>query len=301
MAVSFALRAPVSSRNIGLDVWMARVVELSEKVEDSWDISSVHDLRVAIRRCRTMADALSQVNPSPGWRKVKKTSREVFHQLGLLRDTQVEREWVKKLGPGGDAARKALLRHLMRREAQQKVLARSALRKFDRKEWKKWQRKLPDKARFFPLESIVYQRLALAQLNDAMSLCHSARKGRSRVAWHRLRIGLKHFRYTVENFLPQRAEAWIQDLKRVQDLLGEVHDLDVLRTEILRLRPPLAEESKRAWLARIEEGRTVRLAEVNARFSGRDSLWLEWRAGFGWNRPLHSAPSISQADAASSA
>jgi len=301
MAASLALRVPVSSRNIGLDVWMARVLELSQKVEDSWDADTVHDLRVAIRRCRTMADALSQVNPSPGWRKLKKTSRELFHHLGVLRDTQVEREWVKKLAPGGDPGRKMLLRHLTRRETQQKTIARGALKRFDRKDWKKWQRKLPDKARFFPLESVVYQRLALAQLNDAVNLYQTARKGRSRIAWHRLRIGLKHFRYTVENFLPQRSGVWIEDLKRVQDLLGEVHDLDVLRAEILRLRPPLGEESKKAWLARIEEGRVARLAEVNARFTGRNSLWLGWRAGFGWAHSLHSVPAISQADAASSA
>lgn len=301
MAVSIALRVPVSNRNIGLDVWMARALELSQKVEDSWDADTVHNLRVAIRRCRTMADALSRVNPSPGWHKIKKTSRNLFHHLGLLRDVQVEHEWVKKFGPASDPARKLLLRHLTGCERQQKGSARDALKRFDRKEWKKWQHKLAEKARFFPLESVVYQRLALAQMNEAAGLYRSARKGRSRIAWHRLRISLKRFRYTVENFLPQRSEVWIEDLKRVQDLLGEAHDLDVLRAEILGLRPPLGEESKKAWLARMKEERATRLAEVNVRLSGRDSLWLTWRAGFGWNHPLRSVPVIPRTDAASSA
>lgn len=307
MAASMPLEVPVSNKHIGLETWMARTLELSHRVEDSWDAEGVHDLRVALRRCRTMAEALSEVNPSPGWRKLKKASRELFHQLGVLRDVQVEREWVKRLGPSRDPLRRVLLSHLARREKQQRRIAREALERFDRKEWKKLLRKLPEKARFFPLESVVYQRLALAQLNAAVELFQAAQKRRSRVAWHRLRIGLKRFRYTLENFLPQRSEVWIDDLKRLQDLLGEVHDLDVLRAEILRLRLKLDPEGVKVWLGRIEEGRQARLAEVRARISDKNSLWLTWRAGFGWNHSLHAvaqprrAAPILRADAASSA
>ena len=76
----------------------------------------------------------------------------------------------------------------------------------------------------------MFQRLALTRLNEAAELYQRARKGRSRIAWHRLRIGLKGFRYTLENFMPQRYQPWSEDLKRIQDLLGEVHDMDVLRS-----------------------------------------------------------------------
>lgn len=301
MAVSIPLGVPVSNKSVGLEIWMAKVLDLSEKVKETWDADAVHDLRVAIRRCRTMADVLSEVNPSSGWRKLKKTSRDVFHKLGLLRDVQVEHDWVRKLAPARDPVRRVLLRYLGERERHFRKASRQAIDQFDRKEWKKWQRKLPEKARFFPLESVVYQRLALAQLNEVVQLYQAARKSRSRVAWHRLRIGLKQFRYTVENFLPQRSEVWIEDLKHLQDLLGEMHDLDVLRGEILHIRPPLDPASKKAWLARIEEMRKPRLAEVNARLSDRESLLLTWRAGFGWNHSLHIAAPIPQIDAASSA
>jgi CHAD domain-containing protein len=265
---------------------MNRVLETAEEVRDDWDTDKVHDLRVALRRCRTMADALSEVNPTPGWRKLKKSTRDLFQALGDLRDTQVEREWAKKLGAASDPVRKHLLKVLARKEAKHRDEAGKALDQFDRKDWKKWSKKLPAKAEFFPVESVVFQRLAVARLNDAVALYQRARKGRSRVAWHRLRIGLKEFRYILENFLPQRYAAWSEDLKHMQDLLGEVHDLDVLRSEIRRHCARLDAEGVAKWMKRIEDERSARLEEFRKKTADKESLWLVWRAGFPWGRAL---------------
>ena len=54
---------------------MKRVLDVADKIRPEWDSDDVHDLRVALRRSRTMAEALSEVNPAPGWRKLKKASR----------------------------------------------------------------------------------------------------------------------------------------------------------------------------------------------------------------------------------
>lgn len=269
---------------------MDRVLERAEQVERGWDADDVHDLRVALRRCRTMADALSEVNPGPGWRKLKKASRDLFHALGDLRDTQVMRAWVKKLGPAGDPVRRHMLGQLSRQEQQHRAGAEQAIDQFDRKEWRKLARKLGPKARFFPLESIVFQRLALTKLNAAVDLYQQARKKRSSLAWHRLRIGVKRFRYIVDNFLPQQSQAWAGDLKRVQDLLGEVHDMDVLRSAIRRQATKLDPAMVAKWIARIESERKVRLTEFISKTTGPESFWLTWRAGFPWGHALVGAP-----------
>ncbi len=286
MALTFSLPANQAARGVGLEVWMDRVLERAEQVRHSWDADDVHDLRVALRRCRTMADALSEVNPGPGWRKLKRASRELFHALGELRDTQVKRARVKKLGTPGDPLRKHMLRLLSQREIKDQKIAEQALDRFDRKEWKKLTRKLVSKSRYFPTESVVFQRLALARLNDAVELYQQARTRRSAAAWHRLRIGLKLFRYLVENFLPQRYEVWSDDLKRLQDLLGDVHDLDVLRTEIHRNSAKLNPAIVAQWLEKIDRERKVHFQEFVSRTSGPDSPWLTWRAGFQWGHSL---------------
>ena len=80
--------------------------------------------------------------------------------------------------------------------------------------------------------------------------------------------------------MPQRYQPWSEDLKRIQDLLGEVHDLDVLRTVIRRQRTKLVEADVLQWFERIEEARRERLEKFRSVVGSKGSLWMVWRAGF---------------------
>jgi phosphohistidine phosphatase len=273
---------------------MKRVLDLADKIRPEWDSDDVHDLRVALRRSRTIAEALSEVNPAPGWRKLKKGSSRLFHDLGALRDSQVQQISVRKLGAPGDSVRKWMLRSLSQQEKQFRRSAERALDEFDRKEWRRLARRLPQKALLFPIESVVFRRLALGRLNWVVELQQQARKGSSGVAWHRLRIGLKQFRYIAENFLPGRYEVWVEDLKRMQDLLGEAHDLGVLLQEIRRQRKALDASVVTRWLSRIDAERKTRINDLLARISGKQSPWIVWRAGLQWGHQLVPAAAAEQ-------
>jgi CHAD domain-containing protein len=279
MAQTITLLVPISAKNDALEKWMERVLRRVQKVRKTWNTAGVHDLRVALRKCRTMADALTDTNPSPGWNKLKRSSKKVFHTLGELRDIQVEQEWVKKLLPVATEARTQLLKRLRVLESRRLQEAQKELDRFDRKEWRKLSRKLRTKADMFPVGSVVFQRLALMKLNDAVELYRQARKRKSGVAWHRVRIAIKRFRYIVENFLPQHYEAWARDLKETQDLLGEMHDLDVLRTYIRRHARELGPQAIASWLEQIRLARAERLEKFLAKTNGKESLWLDWRTG----------------------
>jgi CHAD domain-containing protein len=290
MALPFPASPDDSPRNVGLEVWMNRVIDRAEKVQESGDADAVHDLRVALRRSRTIAEASSEVNPAPGWRKLKRSTRDLFHDLGELRDTQVQHALVKKLAPANDPLRRQLVAIFSRAEVKQRRSAEKTLDNFDRKNWKKLTKKLAGKARFFPLNSVVYQRLALARLDAAMKLLQEARRRRSASAWHRLRIGIKSFRYLMENFLPQRYDAWEDDLKVMQDLLGDVHDLDVLRQQVRRTAGKTKPELAAHWTEKIDRERKAHLQKFLSKSSGPQSPWLAWRAAFQWGHTLVARP-----------
>src|SRR6267143_1834395 len=83
----------------GLSFWMDRVIKELENVSSSPDADAVHDLRVAIRRCRSVAAVMEEVDPDPAWPAMRKVARKLFRGLGALRDAQVMDEWVKKVAP----------------------------------------------------------------------------------------------------------------------------------------------------------------------------------------------------------
>lgn len=261
----------------GLAYWAARVLEECGRASDGFAADSVHDLRVAIRRCRSMADGFLSVDPDPAWKQMKRLAKPLFSSLGELRDTQVMLEWIAKLAPADDAVGKEMSAALLYKETQLKETAQQALSSFDRKRWASLNEHLAKRTGIVPPEGLVFQHLALERWMEARELHRRALRNRSGFAWHQLRIGLKRFRYTVENFLPQRHQKWAKDLRDLQDALGEVHDLDVLRA-MIRTHAGLPMKERQNWHNRIAEERGQRLHLYRQKMVGRGSLWEMWRA-----------------------
>jgi len=259
--------------------WMQRVLDQCDRCAAGFAREPVHELRVALRRCRTMADSLMRIDPDPDWRRVRKIGGQLFRALGDLRDAQVMLEWAERIGPAGDPIRFQLLGALGEREAALKVAAAGAVEAFARRRWEWLAECLPQRIETLPDDDAVFESLALERWQQAFGKHRAALRRRSAIGWHELRIGVKRFRYVVENFLPGRHAFWGRDLKRVQDLLGEVHDLDVLKLEVRRLRPRPAGGPLVSWMERIAAERAERLAEYRARASGPGSVWDTWRSG----------------------
>jgi CHAD domain-containing protein len=268
---------------------MRRVLGECQRASVDLAPDPVHDLRVALRRCRSMADGLMAIDPDRSWKDMKKAGKALFRSLGDLRDVQVMTEWVQKLGPADDPETQALLDLLAKREQEHKVVAADALRAFDVKQWRKWSRELPRRAARLRPGSIVFKHLALERWTEAHELHRRALRNRSQVAFHQLRIGIKRFRYIVENFLPQQHEAWSSDLKELQDLLGDVHDLDVLWTTAIQVNAFGSVESRTRWHAILHEEREKRIARYRERMIGPDALWNVWRAELPQRKQIQAA------------
>src|SRR5271167_4741865 len=261
----------------GLAYWAHRVLEECDKASQDFAPDPVHDLRVAIRRCRSMADGFLSVDPESAWKQMKKLGKPLFSTLGDLRDAQVMSEWVTRLSEADDPVRHFLLHMLSDKELALRAAAQEALRSFDRKRWAALNAKLARRTGKVPLEGLVFQHLALERLLEAHALHRRALRNRTQRGYHQLRIGIKRFRYTVENFLPQRHDKWAPDLRDLQDALGEVHDLDVLRA-LIRAHPEMKVDDRERWYSRITEERQKRLDLYRSKMLGNNSLWKVWRA-----------------------
>jgi CHAD domain-containing protein len=266
---------------LGLRAWMERVLVECDRAAAGFDADAVHDLRVALRRCRSLADGLMAIDPDPSWKDKKKAGKKLFQALGELRDMQVMQEWIEKLGDSGDVSDPVavkLLDYVHAREAECKQHAFKDLNQFDRKQWRQWTRTLPRRASRVRPGSVVYLHLALEKWTAAYDLQRRALRTRSQVALHELRIGIKRFRYTVENFLPRLHELWGGDLKELQDLLGEVHDLDVLWATAVEIMAFPDVESRNRWREKLNLERAKRVGRYREKMVGRESLWRVWRA-----------------------
>jgi CHAD domain-containing protein len=269
--------AQPEAQKAGLAYWAARVLEEADKAGHDFAPDPVHDLRVAIRRCRSMADGFLSVDPDPAWKQMKKLGRGLFSSLGDLRDTQVMIGWVEELSAEDDPLRGVLLDSLHKKEEELKLTAKQALDSFDRKRWMALNQKLAERAMRVPLEGPVFRYLALERWHDAYELHRTALRNRSSVGYHQLRIGIKRFRYTVENFLPERHKRWARDLRDLQDALGEVHDFDVLWA-LVKSHPEVGLAERRHWQQTISFQRQKRLASYRNKMVGRQSLWRQWRS-----------------------
>src|SRR5258706_6417181 len=192
-------RTTRAKKTTGLRYWMLRVREECETVAADFPPDPVHDLRVALRRCRSMADGLMAIDPDPDWKAMRKAGKRLFQRLGDLRDIHVMVEWVEKLHPAeasmeqarlerglpsvssgpaltalppsprsnepistsADSAAQALLKILAAREQEQKQGAQAALEEFDRKQWRQWSKSLPARAVHVRSGSPLFKHLAL--------------------------------------------------------------------------------------------------------------------------------------------
>ncbi len=265
---------------------MGRALAQSARAMRHLSPDAVHDVRVALRRCRTLGDTLRELDPHPAWREMDATARRLFRRLGPLRDADVRRAWLEALTPAEDPFRRRIAARLEEENDAHRRRAAKALRQFDSAEWRSLRQTLIRRARRLSAGSPVFTLLALERWTDARALHRPALRG-GPGPLHRLRIGLKRFRYTVENFLPARHMAWGRDLKRIQDLLGEAHDLDELRAELAALEKEQAKSPgglpdaavAPSWLARLDAEREKRVREYRTLATGEESLWQVWRAG----------------------
>lgn len=259
---------------------MRQVGYLVRRLRRSHDVDAVHDLRVAIRRCRSFASLMEEIDGSEGWRDVRRRTRPLFRALGALRELHVHAELLKDILQR-NPLRAHLREALARAERAPRRVVRRELDAFRLHAWKRLRRGLSDRLAVRPggllARSLVADRhRRLSQLHRRAAMTGSVED------WHALRVALKRFRYALEAVWPDRSSELRDHLERLQQLLGAVHDLDVLDI----------------WLAQRVAGHHNLISARRTLRARRRQRMKQYEAAFGrpvatlraWARGLPSAP-----------
>jgi CHAD domain-containing protein len=237
------------------------------------DPQLLHQARVATRRLR---EALSLVTHGSRGRKLERTVHRLTRALGPVRELDVALETLEALTASDDAPRGAIakLRQLVRQERQRlhgemcSRVARVDLHKLRR--------------RAVAAASKGHAKAARGRVRDpkraAAARLQAARRAvRLREAienatgiylpdrLHEVRIAVKRLRYAMEvsrELSGSRGDARIRALKGAQDLLGRMHDHEVL---IARVRAVQGSSKAPNLRVSADLDRLVRLLETECR------------------------------------
>jgi len=288
-AVAIPTRAPMEHRDLAY--WMNRTLKELAELRSDPSVDAVHDFRVALRRCRSVAAAVAEIDPHPDWGEMRGCARKVFRSMGELRDAQIAEAWLAKLVPEPDPLKLWVFEVVKRTQGAALAKALHFAERFDGERWAELARVLCSRLKRIPLDGDAARCLALERLEEAHELHRRALRTESAAPWHELRIGLKRFRYTLELLAPSLHAKWIPSLKRVQDLLGDVHDLDMLVDLAGESRGAEGPGLEDVLRQRIDGVRQEKLQAYRQHALGNTGIWQNWLAGF----PKHEWPAYSAA------
>jgi len=210
------------------------------------EVHAVHQARVATRRIR---EALPLVVRGRSGKSLKKSVRKLTRALGPVRELDVALKNLDQLRTSGEVSEAAIarLRQLITEERQR--LGAEMVRRISHYNLTKFQKKAVDAAARGPATGGTRDpRRAAQALGRAARRAEGLRAAMENAAGiylpdrlHEVRIAVKKLRYALEiaqDLSGSRATTRIRTLKRVQELLGRMHDLEMLiaRTRAIQSR-----------------------------------------------------------------
>ena len=204
------------------------------------NVTAIHQARVATRRLR---EALPVVSEAPQARKLERVVRKLTQSLGPVRELDVALLMLEEFAGAPDVPRAGVscLQQVVREERRRlhadmaKAVERCNLQKLTRKAVaaaKKRDDQRGSGPRARDPERLAAARARAARRAERLSASIENAAGiylPDRL--HEVRIAVKKLRYAMEiarELSGSRAMARILTLKKAQDLLGRMHDLEVL-------------------------------------------------------------------------
>lgn len=241
-----------------------------EGVLTNADIEYVHRMRVASRRLRSSLVIFRDCFSKQDYKQFAKDIRAVTRALGNARDLDVQLELLQRLHPKfsdpklAPGVNRLQLRLKQQRQSAQTQVIRAmntleddeTLRRIAR-----WASPWLEKVESIYLYSPALFELAFssikARLQEMMVFDESVRVETNIAELHTMRISAKHLRYTMEAFeslYGEEIKPLINQTKKLQDLLGSIHDADVW----MEMIPTFIKEEERRIIAYFGNNRPLR-------------------------------------------
>lgn len=201
------------------------------------DVEALHDLRVALRRLRVWLK-ITALMRGEDTTALEDELRRTQKILGPARDADIAGAFVRHgrvQKPQYERACRALAEALMRRGQRGRRAARTRLRS------PKWrnaslavERLLGEISEHASFPEELLQRVGRAAIRRAAKKVRRRYEGLGAASsrkLHRLRIAVRKLRYISEFFSPflgQEARTTARAAKKVQDVLGDIHDVDIV-------------------------------------------------------------------------
>ncbi len=249
------------------------------------DRSSLHAFRVAVRRLRSLLRAYRPWLGRPAGKKVRRRLRRLMRATNAARESDVLLDWLAAQAPAlGKEDRPGfewMRSRLRTRRSKARTSARRPLaREFARtaalvKE--RFERAGEAEVRSFRSAFLEVVGPAAEALREKLGAISSAD---DQANVHQARIRAKRLRYLVEPLRSssEAAGALVKRLRRLQDLLGDLHDLDLIETELAAAVEEAAREEARRMFRLAVAGKDRRLSRERRRDERLGILALAARA-----------------------
>ena len=223
------------------------LLKMLPAVTDGNDPEAVHDARVASRRLRAAMDAATGAFPERWYRSLHKDAKAITKALGSVRDYDGLLEKLAVDEASSDAAYRLGIRHLKAGISRERRKARSVMNKrLGRYETRRFRKEIRTrfprkpgkqppgqgkKGRDNQVSFEVAARVFIgARAADLFAFETTLQETDAAETFHDARIAVKRLRYALELFpavIPGDGEQLIEALKGMQEMLGDLHDLDV--------------------------------------------------------------------------
>lgn len=297
--------------------WLDQAAAALPRLQDPADTEALHDFRVGLRRLRSCLRSYRHCLEESLPKKLRRRLRDLAGATGPGRDTEVQIEWLRGRSRHlGSYHRSGLAWILGRLEERMRAAGEEMSTRLPR-DFPRIEADLRDRLSTYrteihlaagghPSPTLAEVTAGILRRQAAELESHLARVDgpEDEHAAHAARISAKRLRYLLEPFTSEQPDAAgvtgvVKRMKKLQDLLGELHDAHVLEAELSESLQVAARERVRRLLEvslseapddaliraerrRVRESGLLALARLNRARRNRlygelEGEWLEGR------------------------